>query len=215
MIKEIDRRIRRALGGIRQAFRMVLGSTDSGAGVQLTNGEGLADEQVQAMELMQHYGFTSVPLSGTQAVVIPLGGKTSHGIVIATEHGSYRLQGLKAGEVALYTDEGSRIVLKRGRLIDVECDEFNVKCKRWNVEASDGARFDTPVLTATKTAVVDGMLTGKGGLALSNENGEGGSENVGVIRGTLRVTEDVIVDGVSSRRHRHPTSYGITDEPLK
>jgi len=51
--------------------------------------------------------------------VLPLGGRTSDGIMIATEHSSYRLQGLESGEVAIYTDEGASIVLKRNRIISV------------------------------------------------------------------------------------------------
>ncbi|MGL9773354.1 MAG: hypothetical protein ACR5LG_03655 [Sodalis sp. (in: enterobacteria)] len=60
-----------------------------------------------------------------------LGGRTRHSIVIATEHSIYRLQGLANGEVALYSDEGAKIVIRRKRIIEVECDEYRVKCKRY------------------------------------------------------------------------------------
>ncbi|MGL9773279.1 MAG: hypothetical protein ACR5LG_03135 [Sodalis sp. (in: enterobacteria)] len=51
--------------------------------------------------------------------------------MIATEHSIYRLQGLANGEVALYSDEGAKIVIRRKRIIEVECDEYRVKCKRY------------------------------------------------------------------------------------
>ena len=95
-----------------------------------------------------------------------MGGKTSHGIVIATEHGSYRLKALKTGEVALYTDEGAKIVLKRGRLIETDCDVFKVNCKTWEVNASDKADFNTPMLSASEQVTAGGQLNGNGGMAI-------------------------------------------------
>ncbi|MGL9774685.1 MAG: phage baseplate assembly protein domain-containing protein [Sodalis sp. (in: enterobacteria)] len=38
------------------------------------------------MELFQHYGLTSVPPASTMAVVLPVGGRTRHSIVIASKH---------------------------------------------------------------------------------------------------------------------------------
>ena len=80
MTDPIQRQISRALGSIRSAFRAVLTLVESGAGVQLAQADGLAGEPVQAAEVFQHYGLTSNPPAGSMAVVLPLGGKTSHGI---------------------------------------------------------------------------------------------------------------------------------------
>lgn len=175
MWKEVDQRIRRALNGVRLAFRASLGRVNSAPEVQLAQGEGLSGEELQGNELMQHYGFTSVPLPGTGAIVLPVGGQTSHGIIIATEHGSYRLKNLKPGEVALYTDEGAKIVLKRGRLIEVDCDVFKVNCQTWEVNASANADFNTPVLTASAKVVaqVDVMASGIS-LCDHHHNGDSG-----------------------------------------
>lgn len=166
MINEIDKRIRRAMAGVRQAFRGVLTLVNSSSAVQLIQGDGLATEKLQDVELFQHYGLTSNPPPGSMAVVLPVGGKTSHGIVIATEHGSYRLKALKTGEVALYTDEGAKIVLKRGRLIETDCDVFKVNCKTWEVNASDKADFNTPMLSASEQVTAGGQLNGNGGMAI-------------------------------------------------
>lgn len=115
--------------GVRSAFRGVLNVVKSNADIQQVQVSGLADETLQDVEYMQHFGLTSVPPAGSQVVVIPLGGKTTHGIVIATENGSYRVKGLKNGEVALYDSSGSTIILKNNRVIEVECDTFSVKAK--------------------------------------------------------------------------------------
>lgn len=213
MIGDIDKRIGRALARVRLAFRVVLGRVNSAPGVQLADGAGLAGENVEAAELMQHYGMTSCPPAGTQGVAIPLGGYTSHTIIVATEHASYRLVGLETGEVALYTDEGAKIVLKRGRLIEADCDTFRVNCKTWEVNASASSTFNTPVLEASDQAVVNGVMTGKGGLALSNERG--GSGPTARISGIMEVDRDVIVDGVSSRHHDHEVlAFGRSSEPI-
>ncbi|XKB80379.1 phage baseplate assembly protein V [Morganella morganii] len=143
MWDKVNQRINSALNAIRKPFRARLNSIDSSGKVQTIQAEGLAKEPLQGQELFQQYGLTSNPPPGTMAVVIPVGGKTSHGIVVATEHGSYRLAGLKSGEVALYTDEGAKIVLKRGKIIETDCDVFRVNCKEFEVNAESKADFNT------------------------------------------------------------------------
>lgn len=145
MIKTIDARIRRALGQIRLAFRGRGGLINTAGPVQLIDGDGLFGEQIRGAELMQHYGVTSAPPAGFMYVAVPIGGKTAHSIIVATEHGSYRLKGLKTGEVALYTDEGDSIVLKRGRITEVTTQTFRVN-------ASEAIEFNAPNITNTASA---------------------------------------------------------------
>jgi phage baseplate assembly protein V len=167
VIREIDRRINKALGHLRLAFRSVLTRLDTGGPVQLAQADGLAGEQLQDNELMQHYGFTSAPLPGTMAVVLPIGGKTAHGILIATEHASYRLKGLESGEVALYTDEGDSIVLRRGRLIEVTTQTLQIDAseaveitsRKVTINASETIELHTPMVHATAAVAADGDIT--------------------------------------------------------
>lgn len=147
MIATIDTRIRRALGQIRLAFRGKGGAINTAPPVQLVDGEGLKDEAMRAVELMQHYGHTSVPPAGFMYVAVPVGGKSAHAVIVATEHGTYRLKGLKTGEVALYTDEGDSIVLKRGRLIEVNTQTFRVN-------AAAAIEFNAPTITGNATTQV-------------------------------------------------------------
>lgn len=119
MIRDLQARIDLAMARVRQAFRGVVATVNAAPAVQLVQVDGLAGETLQAVELMQHYGLTSHPPAGTMAVLVPLGGSTAHGIIVATEHGTYRLKGLAAGEVAIYTDEGDRVHLKRGRVVEI------------------------------------------------------------------------------------------------
>lgn len=208
MINEVDKRIRRALAGVRQAFRGVLTRVNSAPAVQLAQADGLAGERLQDMELFQHYGLTSHPPPGTMALILPVGGKTSHGIVIATEHGSYRLQALQPGEVALYTDEGARIVMKRGRLIETDCDVFRVNCKRWEVNASEAADFNTPMLTASQQLTAQGQLSGNGGMAVKGGDGASFDGDVRQRGGSFVTDRDVVASGTSLHGHHHPGDSG-------
>ena len=105
-----------ALGAVRQAFRGKLNLVKSADNIQKVQVSGLADETLQDVELMQQFGLTSMPPAGTQVVVLPMGGETTHSIVIATENGSFRVKNLKSGETAVYDESGSTIILKQGRL---------------------------------------------------------------------------------------------------
>lgn len=160
MIKIIDTRIHRALAGIRLAFRGVFTLVKAAGAVQLVQLDGVAGEQLQDAEYFQHYGYTSNPPAGAMCVVLPLGGRTTHGIVIASEHGSYRLKNLAPGETALYTDEGDSIVLKRGNVVEV-------KTKTFRVNASELIELNAPQITVvadgitltSPTVTASGVLT--------------------------------------------------------
>ncbi len=208
MIKDIQHQIQRAMGQFRTAFRAVLGAVKSGSGIQTAAANGLADEDLRDMELFQHYGFTSRPHPSTEAVVIPLGGKTSHGIIVATEHYQYRLKALETGEVALYTDEDSKIVLKRGRIIEVDCDAFKLNCKTFAVSATESSQFTTPSLETSEKFTAQGQIIGNGGAAISG--GSGAS-----VAGNLKTTGDVVAGNTSLQQHRHTgDSGGTTSSPL-
>lgn len=80
----------------------------------------LAGEVRDGLERFQEYGFTSRPLPGAEAVVLFPGGNREFGLIVAVEDRRYRLKSLAEGEVCLYTDEGDKIHLKRGGLIEIK-----------------------------------------------------------------------------------------------
>lgn len=172
MIGAIDRQIGRALAGLRQAFRGVLSRVDTSAPVALVQLQGVAGEVLQDRELFQDYGLTSSPPAGAMAVVLPLGGKSGHMVVIATEHGRYRLRGLASGEVALYDDLGQRVHLTRaGIVIDGAGLPVTIK----NTPQVD---VDSPEVNMTGALKVAGKITGSGGLAISGGEGVTVSGNI-------------------------------------
>ncbi|WP_316154703.1 phage baseplate assembly protein V [Cupriavidus sp. BIC8F] len=203
MWADVDKRISRALGGIRLAFRAVISRVNSGPAVQLVQADGLAGERLQDNELMQHYGFTSNPPAGTMAVVLPVGGKTSHGVIIATEHGSYRFKEVAPGELALYTDEGDYAHFKHGNIVEISTGTLRIN-------ASVKVELNTPLVEASQKLTVQGLLTGNGSMAIS-----GGAGAAATITGSLNATVDVTANGTSLHGHRHNgDSGGVTSAPI-
>jgi len=88
-------------------------------GMQVLKAAILADENRDDIEYFQDYGFTSVPLAGAEALIVCPQGNRDHMIAVKVADRRFRLKGLTAGEVALYTDEGDKIVFKRGNKIEV------------------------------------------------------------------------------------------------
>lgn len=79
----------------------------------------LADETLDGVERLQNYGFTSNPQPGAEGLAVSVGGFRSQCVVIAVDDRRFRLTGLAPGEVAMYTDQGDKIVIKRGGTIEV------------------------------------------------------------------------------------------------
>ncbi|SPD73836.1 Prophage baseplate assembly protein V [uncultured Desulfobacterium sp.] len=143
MIAPLSRRARLMIG--RGIINLVYdGLKAQGVQVSLLSGE-VRD----LVERFQEYGFTSVPHAGAEAVMVSVGGNRDHGIVIACEDRRYRLKGLSAGEVALYTDEGDKIVLKRGRIVEMTT-------KNLVINAEEAVTINSPVINASGDFNADG-----------------------------------------------------------
>lgn len=221
MMHIISQRINQALARIRQAFRIRLGATDSEAAVQRIQAQGIGNESLRGAELFQQYGFTSHPQPGTMGIVLPLGGVSSHSIIIATEHGAYRLKSLKPGEVALYTDEGAKIVLKRGKLIEADCETFRVNCTGFEVNcteatvncdtfattANDSASFTTPELSTSEKLTAQGLISGNGGMSVKGGEGSHFEGNLNQTGGSFNTDGDVSTAETSLNDHRHSNGH--------
>ncbi|HDR1020943.1 TPA: phage baseplate assembly protein V [Pasteurella multocida] len=208
LTKKIQEKTGAMLADVRQAFRGVINLVKSGDSIQKAQVSGLAGETLQDVELMQQFGFTSVPPAGTQVVVVPVGGKTTHSIVIATENGAFRVKNLKNGEVAIYDQSGSTIILKQGRLIEVECDTFKLNCKTYQVNATTSADFTTPKLETSAILTAQGQINGNGGMAVQGGSGASFSGNVEQTGGNFTTSGDVVASGKSLVSHTHPGDSG-------
>lgn len=83
--------------------------------IKTFSASGRPDETIEEREYFQHYGYTSRPLQGAEIIIINRG---NHYIAIASDDRTYRIA-VEEGEVALYTDEGDKVHLKRDRKIDI------------------------------------------------------------------------------------------------
>jgi phage baseplate assembly protein V len=122
--------------------RAVLAAIKDGGNRQFAQFEALKNEIKDDVERMQQYGMTSVPHPGAQVLFVCLNGNRDHPVIVSVDDPRYRKKDMQPGEVALYTDEGDYILLKRGRTIEVMTTNLVVK-------ASESARFETPILEVT------------------------------------------------------------------
>lgn len=203
----IQQRAQGAVDEIRQAFRSVLHLVKSADNIQKVQASGLADETLQDVELMQQFGFTSVPPANTQAVILPIGGQTTHGIVIATENGSFRLKNLQGGEVAIYDESGSSIVLKKGRLIEIDCDVLKIN-------ATTKVDISSPLVETDQVFTAQGQINGNGGMAVQGGSGASFTGNVQQSGGSFTTDGDVKAGIISLSNHKHTgDSGGKTSKP--
>lgn len=131
-------------------------------GVQI---EALADEVHDDVEHFQHYGYTSVPLAGAEAVVAFLGGLRSHGVVIATVDRRHRLLNLAPGEVAIHDDLGQKVHLTRdGIVIETELPiTINGEAIDITVTGSASVSAQSVDVTADSVAIDSDSITLAGG----------------------------------------------------
>ena len=88
----IDARIAKFFRALRLPYRARLSALNGDPALQMAQGKGLAGEAVQAVEVLQQFGFSSGIPADSQLIVLPLAGRSSGSVVIATEHGAYRLK---------------------------------------------------------------------------------------------------------------------------
>lgn len=206
-MRTLQDRSRKAAEKFRAVFRATLAGLVTETPVQLVQAKALAGETLQDVELFQQFGFTSGPPADTELIIIPLGGRTSHGVIVATEHGSFRVV-VSQGETCVYNQWGAKITLKKQRLIHMECDDFVADVKNsWTVNATTIAQTATAQATHTAPALTFGGLGGKTATATMNANI---NQN-----GWHKSSGDQVAGGISQMSHTHPgDSGGTTGPPL-
>lgn len=103
-LEKIRRQI--ALGIGRGIIKLINDTLDIQEG-QITGLDG----EIRETENFAHFGFTSRPPKGTEAVFLSLGGVRSNCVIIATEHRQYRLELERDGDAAIYSDLGDKVLL--------------------------------------------------------------------------------------------------------
>lgn len=122
---------------IRGMVRGILTSIAEGA-IKRISASGRSGESFSNRESFQHYGFSSMPKGGAEVIIYREG---NHIVVVAEDDRRYRIA-LESGEVALYTDEGDHVHLKRGRVVEIVTETLVIK-------AGTKVRLETPLVEAT------------------------------------------------------------------
>lgn len=108
MIKSLGAHINKAGSQIRQTF---LGIVARG-GSKVLQLKGFTDETLQEIELIQQVGLSTYIPEGAKVVVIPLQGKTSKSVVIATTGGAVVVN-VAEGETCVYDQFGHQVLLHK------------------------------------------------------------------------------------------------------
>ncbi len=113
--------------------RAVVTAVQSGK-LQIVQVSLLAGEAKDGVQHLEPYGWTSHPHPGAEAAVGFIGGDRSHGIALMVADRRYRITTLQPGEVAIFTDEdqqgGHRVILRRGRGVEIACRDLHVVAER-------------------------------------------------------------------------------------
>ena len=136
--------------------RGVVAVVEAGRKMQAIQFRLTAGEVKGNVEHFEPYGWTSHPHPGAEAVIAFIGGDRSHGAALCVADRRYRLVGLEAGEVAIYSDEGDSVVLKRGRVVEVTTETFRLNAKRCELNAAEGIFLNSDLVSASKDIRAEG-----------------------------------------------------------
>lgn len=115
--------------------------------VQVGSLVGFASDARDKAERFQDYGLASNPVSG-EGLRIEVGG---HTFILRMDRLAERPH-LDAYEVCVWHKEGHTVTLRSGRVVDVQCDQFNLV-------ASNGVHIQTPVMSVQGNQTVSGSAT--------------------------------------------------------
>lgn len=124
-----------------QILRAVVHRVADGAETQQVDVETHEGLVRAGVEVLQPYGFASVPPApdGALAVVLAIGGDPGDLVVLQLGAPSSRLGGLGPGEVALYDQRGNRVHIKAGGVIEVRAaTKVRVEAPSVEIIASGG-----------------------------------------------------------------------------
>lgn len=102
--------------------------------------ELLSDEVRDEIEIMQHFGFKSIPLKNSKGLTLSVGGMRDDTVIIATDNKT--APEVKEGESTVYNNFSERIELLEkkinmlGKEINIEGNEINIEGKTTNINGS-------------------------------------------------------------------------------
>lgn len=151
-----------------QVMRGIVRAVDDTGVTQRVDAE-VGDNQVRpGVHVHQPFGFASVPPAegGGVVVVIANGGDPSDLVALPAEVPAARLGGLQPGSVAIYTVDGSRVLIHPDGTIDVHSSQaVNVQAPRVTITGTVTIAGDVQLqgsLHVTGDVTTDGNITAQG-----------------------------------------------------
>lgn len=232
-MKSAFSRIERTLQNL--LARAVVTGLNTAKKCQMLQVELMPGEPKDNVEHLEPYGFTSAPLTGAEGFALFPDGDRSHGVILMVADRRYRIKGLAAGEVAIYTDEGDTLTFKRGNIVELKTKTFsvnaaeavNIKTKTFTLDASTSATITTATCSinaAYSFSATAPQIGLNGNLTVSDQSGGGAGS--AILRGNLTLqgnqqttgtstATDHLSSGKSGAAHRHPgDSGGTTGAPI-
>ncbi|WP_455424789.1 phage baseplate assembly protein V [Dryocola sp. LX212] len=158
-MKAAFRRIERAIENL--LARAVVSGLNTANKCQMLQVELMPGEPKENVEHLEPYGFTSAPHKGAEGFALFPDGDRSHGVVLMVADRRYRIKGLQAGEVAIYTDEGDSITLKRGNSIEIQTKNLIANMETCALNATEKITLNSPLVEATKDMKAGGDMIDK------------------------------------------------------
>lgn len=203
--------------------RAIIKAVNDGTPIQETRISALAGEAMDRIARMQEFGFASNPPEGTEAIVVALGGNRENLVIIATDNRAVRFKNLASGEMAIYTDDGTYLHLKKNGNVElktatktlVDCPDVeitgNVLIKGDTVIektllVKDDVTFDKNLLVKIN-AIVQGIL-GAGSFTGATGGPVTSSQNIQTTANVIGGGTDMASIKSTFNSHVHPENNG-------
>ena len=111
-----------------------------------------------------------------------------------------QVEGLE-GETAVYNADGAKMVLKKGRIIEIDCETLNIK-------APGGVNIDASNVGCTAQITAEGQINGNGGMVVKGGSGTSFTGKVKMV-GDLDTTGKLTNNGKNvGSNHKHSETNG-------
>jgi len=162
-ISPLKRRVQLMIG------KALIKAVDNSGVIQVADISLLKGETKQAVELIQQYGFGSLPPNDSEAVIASVGGNRDNMIIIATENSATRPTkdnenaDLVQGDVILWHKDGHAIILKAGKNIEINGEKTILNMNKFSVKNSSDELIE--VLSDLIQAITDARVATAAGPA--------------------------------------------------
>lgn len=186
LLAPIQRRIRQI------ATRAVIAVIDTETTLVTLRARISESEVLDGLEYFEPYGFTTSPPPSSEALLVSLGGRREHTVVVQVASRKYRLVGLESGDVALYNQNGDKFVMKASGETELQIEtKVTMTCPNFEINGD---------------MQINGNITHQGNLDSSGNHKVGGNQTTDgnvTVGGNVSASGDVKAGSVSLKLHTH------------